>query len=64
MSYCIAQGTIFNILLNHNGKEYANECIYVYNQVTMLYSRDSHNIVNQRYFNLKKKTTPQFERTL
>ena len=31
------------------------ECQYVYNWVTLLYSRDWHNIVNQLYFNLKKK---------
>ena len=29
-SYCRARGTIFNILLNHNGKEYEKECIYMY----------------------------------
>ena len=29
--------------------------MYVYNWVTLLYSRDWYNIVNQLYFNLKKK---------
>ena len=31
------------------------ECIYVYNWVSLLYSRDWHIIINQLYFNLKKK---------
>ena len=31
------------------------ECLYVYNWVTLLYSRDWHSIVNQLYINLKKK---------
>ena len=30
------------------------ECIYVYNWVTWLHSRDWHNIVNQRYIKKKK----------
>ena len=25
--------------INHNGKQYKKECIYVYNSVTLLYSR-------------------------
>ena len=33
--------------INHNGKE----CIYMYNWITLLYSRNLHNIVNQLYFN-------------
>ena len=42
-------------VINHNGKEYKKEHIYVYNRVTLLY-RDWHNIVNQLYVNkLKKK---------
>ena len=41
--------------MNRNGKEYKNECICVYNWVTLLYSRDWHNIVNQLYFNKKSK---------
>ena len=28
-------------------------CVYVYDRVTMLYSRDWYNIVNQLYFNKK-----------
>ena len=44
-------------VLNHNGKEYKKEYIYVYNRVTLLYSRDWHNIVNQLYVNKLKKTS-------
>ena len=33
------------------------ECIYMYNGITWLYSRDWHNIVNQLYSNKKKKIT-------
>ena len=35
-------------------KNIKKECMYVYNWVTLLYSRDWHSIVNQLYFNLKK----------
>ena len=41
-------------VINHNTKEYLKNCIYVYNRVTLLYSRDWQNIVNQLYFNKKK----------
>ena len=34
-------------------KNIKKECLYVYNWVTLLYSRDWHNIVNQLYFNKK-----------
>ena len=40
--------------INHNGKEYKEECMYVYNRVTLLYNRNQHNIVNQLCFNFKK----------
>ena len=36
-------------MTNLNGKEYFLKCI------TLLYSRNEHNIVNQPYFNLKTK---------
>ena len=36
--------------INHNGKE----CLYVHNRVTLLHSRDWHNIVNQLYIKKKK----------
>ena len=43
----------------HTGKEYTKkECLYVYNWVTLLYSRDWHSTVNQLSFsknNNKKK---------
>ena len=39
------------LLINHNGKEDKKECIYVYNGVTLLYSRDWHNILNQLHVN-------------
>ena len=39
--------------INHSGKEYKKEYIYVYNGVTLLYSRNYHNIVSQLYFNKK-----------
>ena len=43
-------------MINHNGKEYKKEQTYVYNWVTLLYSRDWHNIVNQLYVNKFKKS--------
>ena len=33
------------------GKKYEKECICMYNQATLLYCRNGHNIVNQLYFN-------------
>ena len=42
------------LVINHKGKEYLKkECMYLYNWVTLLYSRDRYNIVNQLYFNKK-----------
>ena len=38
-------------MISHDGKEY----LYVYNQLTLIYSRDGHNIVNQLHFNYKKE---------
>ena len=38
-------------VINHDGKEYETECIYMYNWITLLYCRNQHNIVNQLYFN-------------
>ena len=42
---------INNKVLNHNRKEYKKECICMYNRITLLYSRNEHNFVNQLYFN-------------
>ena len=43
-------------MTNHMAKNIKKEGIEdVYNWVTILYSRDWHNIVNQLYFNKKKK---------
>ena len=39
-------------VINHNGKEYEKECIYMYNKITLLY-RKQHNIVNQLDFSKK-----------
>ena len=38
-------------MINHNGKE----CIYVYNWVILLYSRDWSNTVSQPHFSGKKR---------
>ena len=53
-SYCRAQRTILNILINHNGKECMKEYIDMYNGITLLYSRNSYNIVNH-YISIKNK---------
>ena len=40
-SYGIAQGTIFSYLvMNHNGKEFEKVCVYMYNWITLPYSRN------------------------
>ena len=47
-------------IINHNGKEYGKECMHMYNWITLLYSRNEHNILNQLYFNkinLKEETS-------
>ena len=38
-------------MINHNGKEYGKECMYMHNRVTLLYSRSEYNIVSQLHFN-------------
>ena len=38
-------------MMKHNRKEYEKECIYMYNWVTLLYSRNRHNTVIQLYLN-------------
>ena len=53
-SYCIAQGTISN-LLEYTMMEDNIKKSYIYDWVTLLYSRNRHNIVNQLYFNKKEK---------
>ena len=41
---------------NHNGKEYfKEECMYIYNWITLLPTWKLHIIVNQLYFIKKKK---------
>ena len=44
-----------------------NGCVYVYNWITLLYSRNYHNIVNQLYFNktlrIKKRIKRNREKT-
>ena len=42
--------------IDHDWGSYEKkECMYVYDWVTLLYSRNWHNIVNQLYFNTKIK---------
>ena len=47
-------------MINHHGKEYDKECIYVSNWITLLDSRNEHNIVNQLYFNKKIKLNKSY----
>ena len=48
-SYSGAQGTLFDILINHQGKEYKKEYIYV--TESLCYTTEIDNIVNPLYFN-------------
>ena len=41
-------------------KNIKRECIYVYNCVTLLYSRNWHNTVNQLYFKKKNQKNSYF----
>ena len=41
--------------INNHGNEYKEECIHMYTWLTSPYSRNEQNIVNQLYFNWKKK---------
>ena len=38
-------------MINHSRKEYEKACVYMHNWITLLYSRNPHNIVNQLYIN-------------
>ena len=38
-------------VMNHSGKEYEKECICMDKWITLLHSRNEHDIVNQLYFN-------------
>ena len=42
-------------------KTIKKECLYVYNWVTLLYSRDWQNTVNQLYFNKKSVSVNNLE---
>ena len=61
---CMAQGTLPNIMwwsiwekiLKKNG------CVYLYNWITLLYSRNCHNIVNQLYFSKTLKNAASLEK--
>ena len=52
-SHCTAKGNPFNTLcLSIVGKYMKqNVCIYIYNRIPLLYSRNYHSIVNQLHFN-------------
>ena len=41
--------------IDHDGKEYKKKNVYMFDWVTLLYSRNWHNTVNQLYFNKNKK---------
>ena len=49
----IAKGTMFNSVINHNGKEYEKE--YIFNRITLLYTRNEHDIVNKLHIHFLKK---------
>ena len=56
--YCVAQGTISSVLGETlMEKNIEQECIYMYDWVTLLYSRNWHNIVKQLYVNFKNGVT-------
>ena len=48
---CSTGNYIQQLVITHSGKEYGKECTYMCNWATLLYSRNSYNIVNQLYFN-------------
>ena len=50
-SYCSTGTYIQYSMINHNGKEYWKRNNVPGHKITLLYSRKSHNIVNQLYFN-------------
>ena len=57
--YCIAQGTI-PILLEYTMMENSTKNIYMYDWVTLLYSKNWHNTANQLYFNKKEKKKKEY----
>ena len=55
-SYCIALGNTYNLsghkMVEDSRKKRKNIYVYhIYDWVTLLYSQDWHNIVNQLFFN-------------
>ena len=62
---CIAQGTLSNILWGSIWEKNlkGNGCVYMRSWITLLYSRNYYNLINQLYFNKtfeneKKKSAP------
>ena len=55
-SYCMAQG-IQSLRIEHDASQYEKKNVYTYmhDWVTMLYSKNWHNPVNQLYFNKNQK---------
>ena len=43
---------MFNSVINHNGKEYEKE--YIFNRITLLYTRNEHDIVNKLHIHFLK----------
>ena len=60
-SYSTAQGTMSNLLgknmTEESMKKKKKECTYMYDQVTLLYSRNWRNIVNQLMTIILKRTS-------
>ena len=59
---CIAQRTLPNSVIIYVEKKSARDgCVYMYNGIILLYSRNHHNLINQLYFNkisFFKKNSP------
>ena len=54
-SYCRTENCIQYPVINHNGKEYEKECVYMCVCVSVTaYSSNEHSIINQLYFSKKK----------
>ena len=58
-SYCIAQGFISSLLGWAIMEDNMRKRMYMYDWVTLLYSRNWHSILNQVCFNPKKYLPPK-----
>ena len=54
--YNTENSTQYSVIIYVGKESKENECVHMYNGITLLYSRNYHNLVNQLYFNKTLKS--------